>query len=218
MTDRSSGETQRLHDERVGGERDRPALWQRDQGRVGEGRSLETSERVEEDGVDQGRRSLASGPVRQRDDVVAKPRPAAAEGLDPLEHGRFPVAQGFAWCGRARSQCPDPPRSTCASSTRERAALSGVSSLLHRRPEAVAERRLRLLDPVHAVRPDDEAVIERLAGCHLAPFVAGEADRQKVTALGFLECPDDVLRVPARRESHRDVARAPRTRSAGAKR
>jgi hypothetical protein len=96
VTDRSTRETKRFHYERVGGERQRLTVGKRDERRVGQRRSLETAEGVQEHGVDQRSRRLASGAVRQCDEVVPEPGPAASEGLDALEHGGFALAQSLA--------------------------------------------------------------------------------------------------------------------------
>jgi hypothetical protein len=69
-------------------------------------------ERREEDGIEQRGRRLPAGAVGQGDHVVEEARPAAAEGLDPLEHDgltvrgpRFPRRVGHDATSTARWRC-----------------------------------------------------------------------------------------------------------------
>ena len=92
MADRSAGKSPRLHDERVGGECQPLAGRQRQGCRVGKGRVLAAGECLDEHGVDQRRRRLAAGTVRERDHVVGQARPSSPECLDPVEDGCFSIS------------------------------------------------------------------------------------------------------------------------------
>ncbi len=56
------------------------------------------------------------------------------------------------------------------------------------------------------VRSDDEAVIEHVGRRYLTALATNETDGQKAAMLGLPEGPDDGLRVPGCRVTHRDVA------------
>ena len=92
MADRAAGKAPRLHDERVGGERQPLAGRQRRASPRRRGAAVAAGERVEEHRIDERGRRLAAGAVGERDDLVGQTRPAPAERLDPVEHGRFAIA------------------------------------------------------------------------------------------------------------------------------
>src|SRR5208282_5575737 len=73
----------------------RPA-GERYEGGVGERRAVQAAEGVQENGVYERRRSLASRTVCQRYEVVPKAGPTPPERLDPLKGGGFPAARGLA--------------------------------------------------------------------------------------------------------------------------
>ena len=118
-------------------------------------------ELIEEDGVDEGGRGLPAGSVGQRDDIVGEPWTAAAERRDAVEHRRF--AGGVGRCRQPRSATDD------------------GEAILHRGPQGERQGPLRLLDAVHALGGDDEAVLDIVGASHVAAVVAGEPDRQHAT-------------------------------------
>ena len=168
VADRAAGEPQRLHDERVGGERQPLAGSAASSvAASASGAGLAVGERLEEHRVDERGRGLAAGAVGQRDDLVGA---GGAGGGGTPRCGRAPRPRGRRRRGSAHGAAPRSPRRS-----------------LHRRPQREAERGLRLLDAVHAVGAHDEAVLDVAAGGHLAAVVAGQADGQQAAARGLGE-------------------------------
>ena len=103
VTDRTSREAQRLHDERVGAEHQALSCRNGQIGPVGHRGEPVIGEGLHKDGFDQGVRSLASCAVGQGDDLVGEAGTAPAEGLDAIEHSRFAARLGLA------HRCCTPP-------------------------------------------------------------------------------------------------------------
>ena len=91
VPDRAAREVTRLHHEGVRAERQSLAGRQRRRGCVDQRCSLAGRERIDEHRVDQRRRRLAPGTMRQRDHVVDQTRSPAAERFDAVQHGRFTI-------------------------------------------------------------------------------------------------------------------------------
>ena len=97
VTDRRGRERQRVHDVRIGAERQSVAGGQGEDGGVGLSQERVVGERGDEHGFEQGRRGLPAGAVGERHDVVEQARLAAPEGFDALEHLRLTVERPRPW-------------------------------------------------------------------------------------------------------------------------
>jgi hypothetical protein len=86
FTDRAAGKPPGLHDERIGGQHQALAAWQRDHRTIAQRFQQRVAERLDEHRVDQCRRGLATGPMRQRHMIVDQPGTAFAKRLDPLNN------------------------------------------------------------------------------------------------------------------------------------
>src|SRR5947207_1253041 len=129
----------------------------------------------------------------------------ASEALPPAPWASVTTSS----VSRGRRRRNDSMRSRTAASRSTSSGISGglVQSGLDLTPQGETERRLCLLDAVHAVAVDDEAVVEP-GGRHLASVVAGNADRQHAPPRRLAEGDQQVAGVAAGRQTEGDVAAA----------
>ena len=163
MADRPAGEAQRLHDERVGAERE----------------TLAAGERAASP-----RRAATPG-HRRRTRRGTRASTSAAEALPPAPWAS--VTTSSVNRGRRRRNAVMRSRTAASRSDGSGHGVSHRSGSRSRRAwtsdqSRHAQRRLDLLDPVHAVGPHHEAHVEVAGTTHLAAVVPGDTDRVQARA------------------------------------